>query len=481
MTEQSRAQAYWLGFGTADKAALELKSREYASAFGCEFVGVSSWFEAGCIRCELSPPRNYPGLDWIQELGKYQRTAHAIGEDSLGINGHSRLQLGMLGLDSFHKEGYTGLGVRLALFDAGFENLDSLAPFEELRNGRLLVVKDFVDGDTDVYDAHPHGMQVLSIAGIYYPDSLIGAAPGATFILARTEDAGSETHLEEFNWVAALEWADSIGVDIIHSSLGYSVFDTLQGDYKYADMDGKSTIITKAAEMAYSRGIFITNSAGNEGAKPWFYITAPCDGPNVLCVGALDSFEQVADFSSRGPSADGRVKPDVMAMGRNTSFLHTDGYIRRGNGTSFSGPIIAGMVACLKQKWPDTPNDRLLRAIRMSGDRYTNPDSAYGFGLPNVWRVDSILNEMLSVEETIPNSETVLIYPNPAREEIRLRAAHGILSVRILDMAGRVLIETGSVGYDDPVDLTLLPAGMYRILLQLESGDRFGQKLILIR
>jgi subtilisin family serine protease len=305
---------------------------------------------------------------------------------------------------------------------------------------------------------------------------MVGAAPGATFVLARTEDTRSETHLEELNWLNAMEWADSVGVDIIHSSLGYSLFDSLQGDYSYQDMDGRSTIITLAAERAAKRGIFITNSAGNSGNDPWFYITAPCDGKNVLCVGAVDSFKQVTNFSSRGPSADGRIKPDIVAMGGRNTIPNGEGILRRGSGTSFSGPLVAGLVACLKGAHPDKSNGQVFEAILRSSDNYTMPNNEYGYGVPDALKADSILKEMpiLSINE-IEQLEA-MVYPNPVIDVLTIRTEPGA-TYTLIDAQGKQAKQGTLHNLINFVNVQSLTDGVYYI--EVRKDDQFTSVKVL--
>ncbi|MEZ4687971.1 MAG: S8 family serine peptidase [Bacteroidia bacterium] len=256
---------------------------------------------------------------------------------------------------------------------------------------------DFVDNDSTVFREDDHGTNVMSTIGANLPGEMVGMAPHATFILARTEDAGSETKQEEHNWVAALEWADSIGVDVIHSSLGYSEFDQGIGDYTYDDMDGNTAVITRAADLAARKGIIVTTSAGNEGSGSWHYITAPCDGDSVLCAGAINKRYRPSSFSSWGPSSDGRVKPDVTALGSRTTVASRRNYITASDGTSFSGPLIGGLVTCLVQAHPDRSNIDIIEAVRMSGDQYNAPDDRFGYGVPDAAFADSLLSNVKNI------------------------------------------------------------------------------------
>ncbi len=459
------SQSYcWVYFKGEKEAGQAVDSRYLKKLGNCKvsLVGTSKWFNAAFIEVKsehaLKKVRKLKCVRALEPGLHYQISPLSLQADSLEY-GQADLQLKMLGLNDYHNKGYTGKGVTIGLFDGGFFRVDSIGAFSNLRDRKgIKAAKDFYDNNTNVYDDDAHGMHVLSLIAGFKKDSMQGAAPDANFLLARTEFVATEKHIEEFNWVRALEWADSIGVDIIHSSLGYSQFDSLEGDYKYQDMDGKSTIVTRAAEMAFARGIFITNSAGNEGRKPWRYITAPCDGPNVLCVGAVDSFEKHADFSSYGPSADGRVKPDVMAMGHKVSIISKNNTMRRGSGTSFSGPIIAGFVACLKQAFPAVSNKILLEAIRKSAHLYTHPNDSMGYGIPNILKADSLVRRKLSIKDT--QLKTLVGYPNPCRSIFTLTNLPFNEKIEMFDLYGKRFEMESENGQ---VDLSGFSDGIYLI------------------
>jgi subtilisin family serine protease len=446
---------------------------------GLEIIGTSKWFNSAVVKGYPTYLESLPFVTDVKPLGKYKITQHQVQKAQADFSyGNSDWQLEMLGLDSFHRKGYTGKGVTIALFDAGFYKADTVYAFDSLwQQNRIKGYWDFITNDTTIFwEYDGHGKYVLSIVGANWPDSMMGAAPHANFLLARTENVDSETHLEEYAWVKALEWADSMGADIIHSSLGYSLFDTLEGDYDYWDMDGQSTIVTKATDVAFSKGIFVTNSAGNEGNDPWHYITAPCDGRYVLCVGAVDSNRVHADFSSYGPSADGRVKPDVVAMGQGVTYINNQARLKTGDGTSFSGPLIAGFVACLKEAWPNLTNIQIYNAVIQSADRYNNPDTAYGYGLPNIIKADSLLREFAQIEEI--ETKNVRVYPNPFSDVIRIESKSVIDRISVIGLDGRTIMEKTDIK-DVSIEMnaaTLKPS-VYMMVIHLEGGNVQVQRL----
>jgi serine protease AprX len=347
----------------------------------------------------------------------------------------------MLNGDYLHAAGYTGEGLTCAIIDAGFTNVDELSVFERLfDNGQILGTFDFVEGDADVFGHNAHGTHVFTIMGANEPGVYVGAAPDANYWLFRTEDAASETLLEEYNWLAAAEFADSVGVDLINSSLGYSTFDNTSNNHSYADMDGNTTVISKAADMAASKGILVVVSAGNQGNKPWHYVTAPADADSVLSVGAVDSLKQYVSFSSVGPSADGQIKPNIVGQGHNTAYVGTDGNLKHGNGTSFSAPLIAGLATCLWQAYPEKNNMDIIGLIESSASQAQNPDNHLGYGIPNFYTAmlqgnnDPILN--------FDEEMVAFVYPNPFANDASIyyyANLNEIITLQLYDYTGRLL------------------------------------------
>ena len=389
----------------------------------------------------------------------------------------------LIGADGLHELGFAGEGVLIAVFDAGFYSADTLRFFDSLWvNGQIKNYWDFVDGDSAVFRENVHGLGVFSVMAANEPGDLVGTAPKADYILARTENVHSETHQEEDNWVMAMEWADSQGVQIIQSSLGYSTFDSGEGDFTYQDLDGNTTLITKTADLAASRGILVVTSGGNEGNGRWHWITAPCDGDSVLCVGSVDTLKQKSGFSSWGPRVDGAVKPDVMGMGDQTAVCNFVGSVKRGNGTSFAAPAMAGMAACLLQAHPMRSNMEIIQAIRQSADRYATPDSAYGYGIPNGLVADSILSVMDSLALVqAPDSgqlhQHFHIFPNPAKNEVTLKnltSQYEVERVEISTLTGKSLHPfkiANSKSESHTFELSDLSPGVYLLQIKTRTGE----------
>jgi hypothetical protein len=313
-----------------------------------------------------------------------------------------------------HNRGFRGEGVWIAVFDAGFVEVDRLSCFDSLRSGnRIADTWDFVDLTPNPYGFDAHGTYVMGCMAAWWPGRLVGSAPGATYLLYRTENnvGGSENQIEEDNWVAAAERADSAGADVFNTSLAYSTFDDSLMNHTYSDMDGQTARITRGADHAASKGILVVVSAGNYGNSLWKYIAAPADGDSVLTVGAVDRSRNRVAFSSQGPTADGRLKPNVMAVGSGAASCDLTGQdVAYVSGTSFSGPIMAGLAACLWQSRPFARSMQVFKALEMSGDRSALPDTFFGYGIPDVSRAWKLLPSAF-------NQPTgALVYPNPCAE-----------------------------------------------------------------
>ena len=289
----------------------------------------------------ISPGAGKPSMATERDSVLNQPTMHP---DS--IYGRAITQIQMSNGDKLHEAGFKGQGMTIAVIDAGFHNVDKITA---MQNIRILGTKDFVNQQADIFAESSHGMSVLSCIGMNRPDIMTGTAPEASFWLLRSEDEYSEHLVEQDYWSAAVEFADSVGVDVINTSLGYYSFDDKSKNYKYGDLDGRHALMSRQASHIADKGMILVCSAGNSGAGSWKKITPPGDADNVLTVGAIDKRAVLATFSSVGNTADHRVKPDVVAVGVGSDVIRTDGNQGRANGTSFSSPIMCGMVTCLWQ------------------------------------------------------------------------------------------------------------------------------------
>jgi len=291
-----------------------------------------------------------------------------------------------------HRLGFKGEGIKMMLLDGGFLNTDTIRHFELLRSqNRLRGARHYAQLGANPFGAGSHGTMVLATIASYLPGELVGSAPGVTVWLAQTEDGRSENKIEEDNWVVGAEWADSLGVQVINSSLGYSKFDDTTKTRTYAEMDGKHSRASIAASYLASKGIILCNSMGNDGNKPWKYLTSPAEAEDILAVGGVNIEGKRAPFSSYGPTSDGRIKPDAVAVGWNTYVANQRGITLRSNGTSFSSPIMAGMVACLWQAFPEKNAFEIMEAVRLSGDQVHAPDSSLGYGITDLLKAYNIL------------------------------------------------------------------------------------------
>lgn len=347
-----------------------------------------------------------------------------------------------------HNNGFRGQGMTIAVLDAGFLNYKNNPAFDSVRmNTQVLGEYDFVANETSVDEDNVHGANCFSIMAANRPGFIVGTAPKASYWLFRTEDAASEKPIEELNWAAAAERADSAGADMISSSLGYVNFDDPSYNHSYAERDGNTSIITIAADMAAKKGMIVMNSAGNSGnaTDDTKYIMCPADGDSVVTVGAVNSSGVIGGFSSWGPNAAGKVKPNIVSVGAGAVFANTLGNPTSGNGTSYSNPNIAGLIACLWQAFNEFSNMEIIDAVQKSADRYNNPDDRYGYGIPN-FRVAYSLLEAKRVERTnaILGSKWITVFPVPFKQifTVFVKApATGNANIRLFDATGTILLE----------------------------------------
>jgi subtilisin family serine protease len=374
-----------------------------------------------------------------------------------------------------HNQGFRGKGIQIAILDAGFWHVNEIAAFDSLRTTkRILKIKDFVDPRSDFYQLHSHGMSVLSCMGGNDPGKLIGTAPDASFYLFRTEDAGTEYLIEEDNWVAGAELADSLGADVINSSLGYNEFDDSKMNHVYSDMNGKKTRVTQGANMAFKKGILVFNSAGNEGASSWKRIIVPSDGENVIAVAAVDKYGTRAGFSSVGPAYGGAIKPNVAALGWGTYLVTSLGVLGNSSGTSFSSPVLAGMGACLLQANPYANVKQVKMAIEQSANQYSKPDSLLGFGIPDFEKADKYLK--VNSTQSLVSENSWLVVPNPFNDYLQIQnfnpATNEGCLISIYNLQGILLWQSAYKNTEQILlnNLDNLPNGF--LVLSIRSGEK---------
>ncbi len=390
-----------------------------------------------------------------------------IGPHFEPLYGASFRQVEMMNMHLLHGAGARGQGMLIGILDSGFEDADSLPAFAELRAREgIVMTRDMAYHDGDVFDDHWHGRSVLSCIAGHVPGELLGTAPMADVALFRTEVSATEYLWEEDNWASGAELADSLGCDVLNTSLGYTQFDDSTQDHTYADMDGLTTRISIAAGIAARKGMIPVQSAGNNGSSDWHYIGAPADAIDILAVGATGTMREIAPFSSHGPSFDGRVKPDVAAVGWGTIGLGVSGtQVMPINGTSFSSPVVAGSVACLWQLHPDRTAQEIMAAVRQSASRHDAPDDDLGHGIPDFWRAHLLLGgrDLTGLHGSV----FLNVWPVPFSDHFIVElfsGPAGRITLALHDATGRLVWEG-----EDEVD-----ADVY---MQLRVGDERLQRL----
>ncbi|MGM8363364.1 S8 family serine peptidase [Flavobacterium sp. ARAG 55.4] len=383
------------------------------------------------------------------------------------------LQIKMLNGQVLHQQKYTGSGKILAVLDAGFLGVDKIVPFKRLRdNKQILGVYNFVTRSDAVYTKDSHGTNVLSTMGAYTENSLTGTAIGASYYLFVTEDVSAENPVEESLWVEAAEKADSLGVDIINSSLGYTEFDNPAYNHTYEQRNGSTAFISQGAEIAFSRGMLVVVSAGNEGATKDPYIGAPADAASVIGVGAVNEHKNRVSFSSAGPTSDGRIKPEVMALGQNTVVSDENGNNIYLNGSSFSAPLIAGMLACLWQAYPEKTNQEIKEMLLESSDNYNTPDNLYGYGIPDF---NLALTNKVNLKNE--NLQYFVAYPNPASDVVSVRFPADFNKGKILfyNVLGQKVLESKVLDLETNFSLEPLSKGLYFYKIESDFISRYGK------
>lgn len=385
-----------------------------------------------------------------------------------------------------HNEGYRGEGMLIAMLDAGWNAFDMMPFFDKLyENGQIWGTYNFVPGMDNVYLGHGHGTSCASIILSHIVgelDTLVGTAPNANMVFIRTEDPDFEQLVEEDFWVSGAELADSLGADVITSSLGYTDFD---GQFDYSSCDGVTSVASLAATRAAHKGMVVCIAAGNDGANEWHKLSRPSDAQDVLCVGAVNADSVYAPFSSCGPSYDGRVKPDVASCGWDTYVVstwahpadsisgdYTYYYIYYGSGTSYATPCLAGLATCLWQALPELSSLELMQIIREAGHQYAMPDTLMGYGIPNIYQA-WLDNNHVGVRESVGESHHYVVAPNPCTTEaVVCNPQNDDINVCIYDLSGRVMYAERGFSSDTERHISVegWPCGVYFARVQNRGG-----------
>lgn len=480
----SRRVKFNIALSDTDAPIEKTYLQQIRSLNGLSVLATSKWMNAVHVLGEVSVIQTLQDLSFVQKIEWANKNRNVQSKSSTQLKsyknnkiesltedysyGNSANQIQMLNGHLLHQQGYTGKGVDIAVFDSGFLGVNTNPVYANLRNkGQIKSTYNLVSRNKNVYDADRHGARVLSCMVAFQSGSFVGTAPDANYHLFVTEDVAKETPLEESLWVEAAEIADSLGVDVINTSLGYNTFDNPSYNYVYNNMDGKTSFIARGLELAFSKGILCVVSAGNEGNGNWKYITTPADAPHALTVGAVNANKLYAPFSSIGPSADNRIKPDITAQGQQAFIVNESGNITTVNGTSFSSPIICGLVACLQQALPNVSPIQLMNGIKQSAHLYNNPDFYFGYGIPDFSKV---LNEKLSVDWLAVDQNQIQVYPNPFHHQIIVEnPTNEKKDIKIYTLQGQLILSEILSVQKMIINTTDWQQGLYMISIENKS------------
>jgi subtilisin family serine protease len=443
------------------------------------------------VQCDASLIPSIQSLPYVDHVETVAPNTRLLGSGRKSISlrkkiakagSETQTQLQMLGMTDMHTDGYIGEGITIAVFDGGFLGVDNVPPFQHIfSEGKYNdgPSHDFVRNTNNVFQYDDHGTEVFSVIAAHIPDSFEGGAYNANFQLYVTEDSGSEFRIEEYNWVFAAERADSAGVDIISSSLGYYDFDDNTMNYTKAQMDGKTAVVTRAAQLASDRGILVVCSAGNEGNIPsWRIIAAPADAVDVLAIGNVNSQGTRSPSSSTGPTADNRTKPDLVALGTGVRVVNFNGTLGFASGTSLSCPLVTSLAAGVWQRFPQLTRQQLMDILKRTASRAGNPDNEYGYGIPNY---TAVINYIDQTQQT----NIFEVFPNPTADTLKIRPKDpeeiSSCVVEIISAQGQ-LIARSEVNFSwlerhYETNISSLSAGLYYVRIWLDQ-NRYVYKIV---
>lgn len=460
---------------------------QIVSSTGITVKAQSKWLNCVHVRGALSDVQNLLNFSFInhiryansslnsRNLANLFQAANKQLEVQSNFNyGNSTNQIQMLNGQVLHQQNYTGQGKIIAVLDSGFINVNSTSPFQRLFDNNLILGGyNYVSQSNDVYSLHNHGTLTLSCMGGFVDGQLVGTSPDASYYLFVTEDAASENPVEESYWVQAAEEADRLGADVISTSLGYFTYDNPNYSYVYENMTGNYAFASQGANIAFSKGIIVVASAGNSGSSSNPHIGVPAEAINVLAVGAVQPDESYASFSSIGPSFDGRVKPDVMAQGQQSTIANTDGEVTSGSGTSFACPIMAGAITSFWSAIPWATNQQVIDFVKQSADRFSSSNEQYGYGIPDFQLALNMA--LLTIDEE--SKANFVVYPNPTADKvfIVLPKNKNQAKITFFNTLGQKVFESKVTNSIFEISLESLSNGMYYYSIEIEQKNQLGK------
>lgn len=454
----------------------------------------SKWMNGATVLLEdsskMSLVRILPFVKWVQYTGKNVPptlvSPSKIKAEPTFEYGTANTQISQISGKFLHDNGYRGKNIHVGVIDAGFMNVNINHAFDSLRfQGRLLGTKDIINPNSNFYDEDAHGANVLSIMAGNLQNQYLGTAPDASYWLIRTEYSPTEYLVETDFWCSGIEFADSVGVDVVNSSLGYYVFDDSSMSFSYADMNGNVSRASRAATLASKKGIIVVVSAGNEGNKSWHYIGSPADAHGIVTAGAIQADSSPSDFSSFGPSSDGRIKPEICAQGTSTSVVNTSGIPAYGNGTSYSSPVLAGMMAsylqAAKKSSPPYNVETLIQNVFRSANLYNNPTAQMGYGIPNFEYAARNLPIFAAITELEVNKKFNLAF-NYQNKSIHIWMMNRMetigKTIQLYSMTGKMIFQIPMNETMTIIDASKFAKGIYAVCV-LGKGNTETRKVLI--
>ena len=447
------------------------------------FKGASKWLNAAMVEvyddATLTQLQNLSFVQSVESLvrndnPRVQTTSNKFNEDqsrNLSYNyGYSSVFIDQLNLKPVHDAGYSAQNVLIGVIDSGFPGVNTINAFAALRNeNRIVDSKNFVNSNS-IYNMHSHGTAVLATMAGKIDGQYVGSAPDAHYALYVSEDVSEESPKELMHWIQAAERADSVGVDVINTSLGYTTFDDSRYDFTYEDMDGNTSVISRGAKVAASRGIFLVTAMGNDGNNSWYYISSPADTPEVFSIGAISEYYSPASFSSHGPNSANVNKPNVSALGVYTPTYNPNGQLVGSSGTSLASPVLAGAVASLISAYPDLSITALKQAIEESSHLFPTYDTQLGYGVPDF---GNLLETLKTTELT---SSDFKIYPNPTSTSFKIETQKEVKQVDVLSVTG---LKIKSTVNQKQMNVQGIAKGVYLVQVSFVDGSQSTSKLVI--